>query len=157
RAVVHNMAAALLSAEGRWGDSESEYLAALRAWEQEGGGDTADAGAILNSLGSLYVQERRFDEADLVLDRALSIFDHAEDAVPRDRINLLNPRGLLHARRGEWREAEEDLRDALSVADREPWLDPVDLRSLLTNYARVLRKNHRRQAALTIEARIAVL
>src|SRR5262249_19538122 len=118
---------------------------------------TADAGAIFNSLGSLYVKEGRFDEAGRALDRALIIFDHVEDAVPMDRIKLLNARGVLHAWKGEWRGAEEDLRDALSMADREPYVDPVAFRSVVNNYARVLHKNHRRREARAIEARAAVL
>ncbi len=74
-----------------------------------------------------------------------------------DRIKLLNVRGVLHARQGDWREAEQDLHDALSMSDREPWIDQVALRSLLTNYALVLRKNHHRREARSIEARATAI
>ena len=152
-ALVHGMAAALLAREGRRPEAEAEYLAAFRAWEEAGQGETADAGTILNALGSLYIEEQRLDEARGMLDRALAIFSRAKDAVPMDRIKLLRVRGVLHAWQGHWREAEQDLQEALSMSDREPWVDQVALRSLLTIYAQVLRKNHHGREARSIEAR----
>ena len=157
RAVVHGIAAALLEAEGRRPEAEAEYLAAFHAWEEAGRDDTAEAAAILNSLGSLYIADRRLDEAQRSLDRALNILSRAKDAVPMDRIKVLNVRGALHARQGKWRESEQDLSDALSMADREPRVDPVGLRSLLTSYAYILRKNHHPQEARSIAARAAGL
>jgi hypothetical protein len=69
-ALVHGTAAVLLEAEGRRPESEAEYLAALHAWEEAGRGETADAGAILTALGSLYTQEQRLAEAPGVGPRA---------------------------------------------------------------------------------------
>jgi hypothetical protein len=74
-----------------------------------------------------------------------------------DRIKVLYARGMLHARQGEWQESEQDYSDALSMADRQPWFDPAGLRSLLTSYAHVLRKNHRGRESRSIEARAAGL
>ena len=74
-----------------------------------------------------------------------------------DRIKLLTSRAELHVRQGEWREAEADLGSAISTADRDTRLDPAVLKSLLANYAHVLRKNHRGREARTIEARAAAL
>jgi hypothetical protein len=62
---------------------------------------------------------------------------------------------VLKARQGDWRGAEQDLHDALSMVDREPWVDPVALRSLLVNYALALRRNRRAREARSIEARAA--
>jgi tetratricopeptide (TPR) repeat protein len=156
-AKVHWTAGALLEAEGRRPEAEAEYLAAFHSWVEAGHGETADAGALLNSLGALYIEEQRLAEAQQTLDRAFAIFSRAQDAIPMDRINLLNVRGALHARQGDWREAEQDLRDALSMADREPRFDLVALRSLLTNYALVLRKNHHGREARSIEARAVAI
>ena len=58
---------------------------------------------------------------------------------------------------GEWGGAEQDFRDALSMADREPWVDLVALRSLLNNYAEVLRRTHNSREARSIEARAAAI
>jgi tetratricopeptide (TPR) repeat protein len=157
RALVHGTAAALFEAEGRLPEAEAEYLATFHAREEAGQGDKAEAGTIFVSLGTLYIVEQRLDEARQALDRALRIFDSAKDAVPMDRIRLLTARGVLLARQGVWPKAEQDLSDALSIADREGWRDPAAFRPLLTGYAYVLRRNHHRREARSIEARAAAL
>jgi tetratricopeptide (TPR) repeat protein len=157
RALVHSMGAALLQAEGRPKEAEIEYTAALAAWDKAGRGNTADAAAVLNSLASLYVEGRQFNDARVMLDRALAIFTTADDAVVMDRIKLLAIRAALHARIREWHEAERDLHDAVHLADRESNVDPLALRSLLTNYDRVLRKNHCRKEAQLVEQRLTTL
>jgi tetratricopeptide (TPR) repeat protein len=156
-AVVHGMAGIFLHSEGKSQEAESEYLAAIHAWEQAGRGELSDAGSDLMALASLYVKERRLDDAQRTLDRAAVIFAHAQDAVPMDRVKLLNVRAALHTRKGEWREAEQDLREAVSLADDDPRLSPVSLGYVLNNYAQVLRKNHRGREAREIEARVAAL
>jgi hypothetical protein len=72
-----------------------------------------------------------------------------------DRIKLLNVRSVLQSRQGDWQGAEQDLHDALTMADREPWVDPFALRALLNNCAAVLRRNHHKREAHSIEARAA--
>jgi tetratricopeptide (TPR) repeat protein len=156
-ALVHGIAASLLQTEGRKSEAEVEYLAAFRAWEEGGSGETADAAGILGSLGALYLEERRLDEARRALDHASVIYSRAKDIVPMDRIKFLDLRGVLHSRLGEWGLARDDLRDALSMADREPSVDPPVLRSVLNNYALVLRRTHHGRDARAIEARAAVL
>jgi tetratricopeptide (TPR) repeat protein len=155
RAIVHTAAALLLEIEGRQQEAEAEYLATFQAFEAAGRGDTADAGAALTSLGTLYLKAGRFNDARRSLDQGLAIFNRAKDAAPSDSIKLLNVRGVLQARQAAWLEAEEDFAKALSMADREPWVEPIVLRSLLTSYAYVLRRNHHRREARTIEARTA--
>jgi len=152
-ALVHGIAAALLQAEGNLAEAEIQYLASLRVWEGAGQGETADAGAAFNGLGLVYIQEQRLTEARQVLDHALAIFSRAKDAAPMDRIKVLHCRGAVHARQGDWRRAEQDFRDALAIADQEPSVDRVVLRSLLTNYAYLLRKNRHRREARAIQAR----
>jgi tetratricopeptide (TPR) repeat protein len=157
RAMLHGMAGSLLDIEGNRGDAECEYLIALRAWEEAGRGGTANAGVTLSALGSLYIKQQRYDDARRALDRALEILTSAKDAVPWDRINLLYLRAGLHTRQSEWLEAEKDLHDAVSMADREPELHLLELAHVLDGYASVLRKNHRRREARSIEARAAAL
>ena len=157
RALVNAMAAALLEAQGRWPEAESQYVAAIQALKEVGRSDTADTGALLNGIGGLYIKEHRMGEARQVLNEALAIFERAPDADPWDRIKALSTRGALCARQGEWRAAEQDLGNALSIADRESRVEPTVLRSLLVDYAVVLRNNHRRREARSIETRIAAL
>jgi tetratricopeptide (TPR) repeat protein len=154
-ALVHTMAAALLRAEGRLAEAEAGYREALAEWENAGRGKRADAAAVLTSLGIVNVLQGRLDDAERALDRAMSIITTATDTVPADRIKLLNIRAALHARRGEWKKAREDLQDAVLIADREMQLDPAYLGLLLGHYAQVLRKNHQRKEARSIEARAA--
>jgi tetratricopeptide (TPR) repeat protein len=156
-AVLHGTAAAFLQAEHRRPEAEAEYIATIRAWGEAGRGETADTGDILSSLASLYIEEQRLDEAQRTLDRALAIFSRAKDTVPMDRIKLLGLRGTLHALLGHWQQSEQDLADAVSIVDRQTSVDPALLRSLLDNYSYVLRRNHHRREARSIEARTAAL
>jgi hypothetical protein len=74
-----------------------------------------------------------------------------------DRLKLLKVRGVLQAWQGDWQGAEQDLHDALTMADREPWVDPSTLRALLNSYAAVLRRNNHKREARSIEARAAAM
>jgi len=153
RALLNGTAAVLSELEGRRTEAEAEFLATIDAWEKAGHGESADVGGVLINLGSLYLNEGRFDDAQRTLDRSATILNRATDAVPIDRIELLLCRGVLCARQSDWGQAEKDFRDALLMADRESWVDPVALRSLLTIYAVALRKNGHRREARSIEAR----
>ena len=155
RALVHEIGAVLLHAQGRKAEAESEYLLTFKAWEEAGCGDTANAGSVFNSLGALYVNEQRLEDARRAVDRALTIFSRAKDAVPMDRIKALHVMGVVQARQGAWQESEQTLSEALSMADREVWVEPVVLRSILVAYAYVLRKNHHGREARSIKARAA--
>jgi tetratricopeptide (TPR) repeat protein len=153
RALVYETTAVLLQAAGKHKEAESEYLKTLAAWEDSGHNDSADVGDILTALGSLYIAEGRLGEAQQNLERALTIFNAARDTVPMDLINLLNLRGVLYGRQKDWGQSEADLRSAVSLADREPGIDRFLLRSILSNFVYVLKKNHQGQEARAIEAR----
>ena len=138
-------------------ECEWEYLKALSELKEAGRGETAEAAGVLNMLGDVYLADRRYDDASGTLDHAFVLFATARDTIPLDRIDILNSRAVLHARQGEWQKAEEELRSAITTADRDTRLNPVDLEFLFVNYAHVLRKNHRRPEARSIEARAAAL
>jgi tetratricopeptide (TPR) repeat protein len=154
RTLVHGMAAMLLGAAGKLKEAESEYSAALSAIDDEGRGGSAEVASILGALASVYIEDHQFDEARRALDRAMTIINAAKDTVAMDRILLLATRGVLHARQRQWLDAEPDMREALSIADREKVPDSM-LAKLLPDYAMVLRKIHRRKEARSIEARAA--
>lgn len=157
RALIHGMEAAVLQVEGKLMEAEREYLAAVRGWEAIGSGDTADVVALFTGLGSLYIKRGQLDQAHQALDRARAVLAVAKDSAPIDEINLLTIRALLHAKRREWPEAEENLRHAISIADRQARPAGSGLESLLESYAMVLRKIHRRQEARAFELRAAAL
>ena len=157
RAMIHAMSGSLLQAFGEGRQAEDEYLAALDAWTESGRGETADAGAVLTSLGTLYVQEGRFEEAGLSVGRASAILSQARDAAPMDRSKLFCVRAMLHARLGEWPSAEKDFRQGLSLADGQPAVGTAYILTLLSGLAEALKKNHHRHEARRIEARAAAL
>ena len=112
----------------------------MDAWEESGRGKTTDMTAVLASLAALHVADGRYHEASRTLDRASAILTSAKDAVATDWIKLLSTRAALHIQQREWREAEADLRAAVSAADGDTRLGPAVLKSLLANYAYVPRK-----------------
>jgi len=157
RATIHGLAAGLLYREGRHHEAEAEYLKALEAWKVAGRGETADAAAVLDGLAVLYIADGRNGDAGRTLDRTLAILTSAKDAVAADWIKLLSARAALYVRQRKWREAEADLRTAVSTADRDTRLDPALLKPLLAGYAYVLRRNHRGKEARSIRARAAAI
>jgi tetratricopeptide (TPR) repeat protein len=153
RAIVHGTLGVLLQIEGRLPEAEAEYQDSLSEWEEAGRSESGDAAAILHCLGTLYLKEQRLDEARRVLDRAFVIHDRGKDSLPSERIKFLHLRSVLHARLGEWTRSEQDLRDALSLADRQSYVHPEFLRVMLSSYSYALRKNHHRREARAIDAR----
>jgi tetratricopeptide (TPR) repeat protein len=157
RAMIHAMTGSLLQSIGDRGQAEAEYLAALKDWTEIGRGEMADAGALLTSLGTLYVQERRFEEAGRSMDRASAIFEQTRDAAPMDRSKLLAARGMLHASLGEWGAAEKDFREGLWLADGQRDVGPTYVLNLMNRLVEAMRKNHHGHEARAIEARAAAL
>ena len=151
------MAGALLQDVARYKEAEVEYFKAVAAQEEAGRGQTSDMAALLNMLTNLYIVDRRPDEACRVMERALAISAIVKDKVPNDQIKTFNSEAAIYIQRGEWRKAEEVLRSAISMADREMRLDPPALETLLVNYAYVLRKSHRGREARAVEARAATV
>jgi tetratricopeptide (TPR) repeat protein len=157
RALIHGMTAAVLQVEGKLKEAEREYLAAIRWWEATASGDTADVVALLTDLGSLYIKRGELDQARQALDRARAVLVGAKDSTPIDQINLLTVRALLHAKRHEWPDAEENLRHAISIADRQARQAGTVLAPVLESYAFVLRKIGRIQEARAFERRASAL
>jgi Tfp pilus assembly protein PilF len=125
--------------------------------EQSGHGDTAEAASVLVYVAAAYIEERRFEEARQALEKTLTMFSSAKDAVPMDRIRLFQIRAALYVKQRDWRHAADDLAGAISLAESEAHMDHTAYATLLTNYAIVLRKNHRGREAHAIGAQIADL
>jgi tetratricopeptide (TPR) repeat protein len=157
RALIHGTMGSLLQHVGEHREAESEYLAALKVWEDGELSETVDAAAVLISFATLLIDERRLEEARRSVDRAAVILSQSKDAAPMDHSKLLMVRGALHARRLEWRDAEIDFRKALAIADSQPGVDAGYILVLLAGFAEVLNKNHHRQEGRRISARAAAL
>jgi tetratricopeptide (TPR) repeat protein len=156
-ALVHDIAASLLEAEGKPSEAVPEYLAAIRAWDDSGQGDTAYAGTLLQALACSYLRQERLDDARRVLDRARDVLLSAKDAVPMDRIKFFTIQGGLYFRQHQWQKAVQDLGQAVSMADLESRIEPFTYASLLDDYARALRKNRQAGEARQIESRLEAL
>jgi hypothetical protein len=63
----------------------------------------------------------------------------------------------FHSEQREWPKAEQDLHEAVSLADLELRMAPAARAILLAEYARVLRKNHHGREARSIEERLRSL
>jgi tetratricopeptide (TPR) repeat protein len=156
RALVHATTAWLLHSQRKFPEALAEYGNALRDMAEAGLGSSADSAGLRVSRARAFVDERQFDLASQELDRAAAILTTAKDVVPMDRIVLQQARGRLHARRREWLEAEQDLRAAFELADREGAQSAVT-ESTLLEYGVVLRKVHRNAEARSMVARAAGL
>jgi tetratricopeptide (TPR) repeat protein len=157
RALLHGATGSLFQSVGRRRDAEGEYIAAMRAWEASGHGESADAAAVLTSLATLLIEERRFDEAQRSVDRVAAILSQTKDAAPMDHSKLLMVCGTLHARRHEWPSAEKDFRESLAIAESQPAVNTGYILKVLTSFTQALSKNHHRQEGRRMEARAAGL
>jgi len=151
RMLVHGAAAVLSHAEGRFTDSESEFRSALVEWERAGKPSGAEVASLFGGSASLYLSAERLDDAARVLDRALAALTTAPNAVPMDRIRLLQVRATLDLRKGNWRQAKRDLEQAIALARGEPRSDAELLASMMTAYAQLLRNHHQRRDARLVE------
>src|SRR5260370_15352062 len=124
RMLVHGAAAVLFHAEGRFTDSESEFRSALVEWERAGKPSGAEVASLFGGLASLYLSAERLDDAARMLDRALAALTTAPNAVPMDRIRLLQVRATLDLRKGNWRQAQRDLEPAIALPRGEPRSNP---------------------------------
>jgi tetratricopeptide (TPR) repeat protein len=157
RAIIHGITGSLLQSTGDRRQAEVEFRAALDCWTESGRGETSDAAAVLTSIGTLYVEDRRYEDALQSLDRASAIFSRTEDSSPLDHSKLLGVRGTMHARRREWQSAENDFRSALSLIDGQARVDPAYVIALLTSLSEALDKNHRRQEGRQVKTRASTL
>ena len=155
--LVHGAAAVLFHAEGRFTESESEFRSALAEWGRAGRPTGGEVASLFGGLASLYLSAERLDDAARVLDRALTALTTAPNVVPMDRIRLLQVRATLDLRKGNWRQAERDLEQAITLARGEPRSDAELPASMMTAYAELLRKHHQRREARLVEQWVRAL
>ena len=81
----------------------------------------------------------------------------APNSVAMDRIRLLQVRAALDQRKGNWRQAESDLAEAISLASAGPQSGVELVVSMMADYPQLLRKHHQRQEARVVARRAAEL
>ncbi len=139
--------------------AERIYLRVLATVGRTFGATDVNAGGALLGLAALYVEQRRYGEAEPLLRRAMGIVerapapsdDHRQAAVAR----VLGQMGLLEERRGRSAEAEAYYRRSLAIVERLPPRFRHGAGAAVKEYLRFLRENNRAQEAAAIEARFS--
>ena len=146
----------LFQREGKTKEAESDYTRALSAISGTGLENSTEAATVRVELATVYIEDQRYQDAAVLLDTGLAILSRARDAVPLDRVNLLNTRAILRVHQNHWKEAESDLAEAAFLCRQQPQMDLAELEPILNNYAFVLRKV-RRKNARAVEAWAAAI
>jgi tetratricopeptide (TPR) repeat protein len=147
QALVHEISAYLFVASGKPYGAESEFAAALNAWETAGRGSGIEASDVCYSLSLLYIDTGQLDKAKTFVDRAIAIAAASPDALPADRMKLLNARAVVSTRRRERFAAEADVREALSISQSDVRIAPEIGFLVIDNYATMLRDAGRKADA----------
>ncbi len=153
QALVGSMKAALFEAEGRYIDAEQEYVAVLGIREKAGLRNSHVSFEVSNNLGLLYAKQMQFREAWNSFERAQAILAMRPEILEYDRMTLLNNIGLLQYRKRDYTREEMSFRQAIASAERLYPNDRTTLRTMLLNYAILLRKTKQKHEAKAIEAR----
>lgn len=146
RALVDQISGAVLQREGRLQEAESQYRAVLAELSRTDKDAGAEGAAVRGQLACLYLQDHRDADALKTADDALRCLDALSGVPPLYRIKLLNVRAVACTRLDRWPEAEADLAEAVSLGRLQTHLDSAELQPIVSNYAGVLRKLHRKEA-----------
>jgi tetratricopeptide (TPR) repeat protein len=117
--------------------------------------------SLLSNLADLYINERRYAEAEPLLNRSLAI---AEKVLGPDHPNVaqtLNNLAMLYDRQGRYADAERLLKRSLAASEKTLGPNHPDLADLLDNLAGVYKDQgrtadaeqlHRRSTAIREKA-----
>ena len=112
---IYNLGA-MSQDEGDFTSAESNYKRALQVLEP-----VADAGhdvaLILNNLGTVYLKQKRLEQARVILEQALQLLE-VTSISQLDLIPTLNNLSELESIEGHLAEAEPHLRRALAIAEK---------------------------------------
>jgi hypothetical protein len=155
RSLVHSMATSVLVAEGKFKEAETECLDTLASYQDAGRMFTADFGSTQIVLAGIYLRLHRTVDAEHALLLGEQVLDSVADTTPLDRLGALHVRAMLSAAQSRWADSEQDILQALYIAEWDKSVPPVRVGILLDQYALLLRKMHRKQEARVIGARAA--
>lgn len=104
----------------RYGDAEREFREAIKIQERLTGDSDHDLATSLSSLGALLSSTDRFDEARVLLSRAIEMLRKPVDANPTgpesaDLVATLIHLAVMTSRQGDAQQAESIYREALAV------------------------------------------
>ena len=113
-----NNLALLYVEQGRYAEAEPLLQSSLANYEKAHGPEHPNVARSLQGLATLFSRQGRYAEAEPLIDRAISIRDRAGVA-PRDRFLSYWVRAWLAWKQGRKREAVEDLRHSLQLAEQQ--------------------------------------
>src|SRR6185436_11809814 len=114
------------SAQGRHGDAERIFSAAVVKAEQFGTGDLRVAQA-LSGLAQAYASQNKHAEAEPAYLRALGIYQAVRGEAHADVAATLNNLGVLYRRHGQFADAEPLLVRAVAIKEQVFGPDHLEL------------------------------
>ena len=126
--------AALNATLGRYDEAEVLYIGILDAYERLGLRDLS-VGAALSNLASLYISQRRYDDAEPLSQRALDIAEQQLGANDPDLVLALNNLAVVYRWQRRYDDAEPLYQRALAIAEQRLGLNHPTTASILENLA----------------------
>jgi tetratricopeptide (TPR) repeat protein len=113
-----NLASALI-AEQHYDESEMTLTRAIAILRSEKPNYQKQLPVLLGTLGRLYQETERFQQAETTMREALKLGDKLLKGSPEYLSGLHNVWGVLHLRMGDQKRAESDFRKALSLIEQD--------------------------------------
>ena len=128
---------------GQYEKSEAGFRQAIDIAEKAYGPDTPESAVVLDNLGNLYLEQRRYAQAEPLKRHALETFQNTTGADSADTMTSMQ--NLAAVLDGEDRlpEAEALYRKALAIAEKVYKPDDPATGRLLDNMAGVIRQQNR--------------
>ncbi|MDQ2902131.1 MAG: tetratricopeptide repeat protein [Chloroflexota bacterium] len=98
-----------------------------------------EAGRLFNEAASYLVAHARYEQAEILLLRALAVRQQVLDANHPDLAHTLNDLGALYFNQGKYQEAESLLQEALTIRQQVQGLEHPDVAQTLHNLASLYR------------------
>lgn len=136
---------------GRYNEAETHYRRALEILEREGGRDK-NLARLLSDFGRNLTMQKKCEEAELTLKRALAICEEEKNIYPQIRaISLANLAYLYHRCLKRLDEAEKLYKEVLPLQETEFGRESEITQETIKEYAELLRNLGRVEEALEIE------
>jgi tetratricopeptide (TPR) repeat protein len=122
---------------GRYVDAEVAFKRALEIRERALGPNQFEVGVSLNDLGTLYLQERKYEDAEKVLTRALTIMRGERKLGPTHPFaaTVMGNLARAYADQGKFAEAEPLYRKSIEIEEKTLGPEHPDVAVGLTNLA----------------------
>ncbi len=148
----HSFAGMVAMLQSHYSKAENEFEVALTAAEVFGPQDPRFATG-LNNLGTVYLAQDRYAEAEPLLQQALELKEQVlgpeHPSVYRGLVNL----AVVYQSQGKYTEAEPLYQRSLEISERIVGPEHPDVATNLENYAVLLRETGRGEEAKEMEAR----